>query len=227
VFVEGVVIIGSILLAFGMQAWWDARQERFALTAHLSALAEDVTEARSDVMLSQGRRERRMDTIHSLLRVITGAEDPPPRDTLTDWLGTLWGASSPLLPFAALDDLRASGVLASIESQELRRALFDYARASEAVIVGEERVIRSWEEGLRPYLTTHTDALPQVQAGRFLDLEEYEPVFDADIEALLNDRVFQNLLLIRLNRTVGAYFDAATVISLLDRIATLLELESR
>ena len=26
VFVEGVVIIGSILLAFGLQAWWDGVQ---------------------------------------------------------------------------------------------------------------------------------------------------------------------------------------------------------
>ncbi len=30
VFVEGVVIVGSILLAFGLQAWWGERQERRA-----------------------------------------------------------------------------------------------------------------------------------------------------------------------------------------------------
>ena len=27
VFVEGVVIVGSIVLAFGLQAWWDGRQD--------------------------------------------------------------------------------------------------------------------------------------------------------------------------------------------------------
>jgi hypothetical protein len=27
VFVEGVVIVGSILLAFGIDAWWEERQE--------------------------------------------------------------------------------------------------------------------------------------------------------------------------------------------------------
>ena len=27
-FIEGVVIVGSILLAFGIQAWWDGLQER-------------------------------------------------------------------------------------------------------------------------------------------------------------------------------------------------------
>jgi len=26
--VEGVVIVGSILLAFGIDAWWEGRQER-------------------------------------------------------------------------------------------------------------------------------------------------------------------------------------------------------
>ncbi len=28
VLVEGVVIVGSILLAFGIQAWWDGRQKQ-------------------------------------------------------------------------------------------------------------------------------------------------------------------------------------------------------
>ena len=28
VFVEGVVIVGSILLAFGIEAWWDDHQDR-------------------------------------------------------------------------------------------------------------------------------------------------------------------------------------------------------
>ncbi len=27
VFVEGVVIVGSVLLAFGIEAWWDGVQE--------------------------------------------------------------------------------------------------------------------------------------------------------------------------------------------------------
>ena len=42
VFVEGVVIVGSILLAFGIQAWWDERQERREETELLLGLAPDV-----------------------------------------------------------------------------------------------------------------------------------------------------------------------------------------
>jgi len=38
VFVEGVVIVGSILLAFGIDAWWDGRQERERTLAAVAAL---------------------------------------------------------------------------------------------------------------------------------------------------------------------------------------------
>ena len=42
VFVEGVVIVGSILLAFGIDAWWDERQDRAVEQALLTGLVEDL-----------------------------------------------------------------------------------------------------------------------------------------------------------------------------------------
>ena len=42
VFVEGVVIVGSILLAFGIDAWWEGRQEREREATYLSALVAEV-----------------------------------------------------------------------------------------------------------------------------------------------------------------------------------------
>ena len=48
VFVEGVVIVGSILLAFGIDAWWSQRGERQAEVEALHGLRDDFVE-------SQGR----------------------------------------------------------------------------------------------------------------------------------------------------------------------------
>ncbi len=45
VFVEGVVIVGSILLAFGIQAWWDEREERVAEAEYLTALGPTIEES--------------------------------------------------------------------------------------------------------------------------------------------------------------------------------------
>lgn len=224
---EGVVIVASILLAFAIDAWWDTRQERLVLNAHLAALAEDVEEARADAVTSQDRRERRIAIIYNLLGVIADGQPAPSSDTLNAWLGALWGARSPLQPFAALEDLRASGVLTSIESQELRRALFNYSRTAEQVRELENRVVDVWQEGLQPYLIANTDVLPQAKFRNNLDLAEYEPAFSSGVETLFADRTFQNLLLARLNRTVSAYMDSAEVIALLERISTLLELEAR
>ena len=40
---EGVVIVGSILLAFGIEAWWDGMQERAEEQVVLLALQEEFT----------------------------------------------------------------------------------------------------------------------------------------------------------------------------------------
>ena len=42
VFVEGVVIVGSILLAFGIQAWWKGRQEADAEADYLQHVSSDL-----------------------------------------------------------------------------------------------------------------------------------------------------------------------------------------
>ncbi len=44
VFVEGVVIVGSILLAFGLQAWWDESQERGEERALLQEIRTTLSE---------------------------------------------------------------------------------------------------------------------------------------------------------------------------------------
>ncbi len=42
VFVEGVVIVGSILLAFGIEAWWDGLQERDEEQELLAGLHQEI-----------------------------------------------------------------------------------------------------------------------------------------------------------------------------------------
>jgi hypothetical protein len=43
VFVEGVVMVGSILLAFGIQAWWDGRQDELQLRRGLAGVDSNIT----------------------------------------------------------------------------------------------------------------------------------------------------------------------------------------
>lgn len=228
VVVEGVVIVGSILLAFGIQAWWDARQEEHRIRDYLMAIASDVEGARATLQTSVARRQERTAAIHSLLLAM-GAPEAPPPDSLTHWLGALWGARGPIETMAAFDDLRESGGLASVQPDELRQALVGYGRAVSNLAGIEGRVVRAWEEELRPYLVTHTDTYVQLQAsGREgLDLPQRDAVFPPGLSSLLDDRTFQNLLLVRLTRT-GIAQDLSLIVeeSLVD-LARLLEFEGR
>ena len=199
---EGVVIVGSILLAFGIQAWWDGRQESERIREHLSSIASEIESARASLQVSIDQRQHRTAAIHSLLLAMGDAEGSTP-DSLTAWLGALWGARGPTQAMGAFDDLRESGEFASIQSDELRRALVEYGRAVSGLAGIEERVVRAWEEELRPYLVANTDAYVQLQASqrRGLDLPHRPPLFDSGLRSLLEDRTFQNLLLVRLTRT--------------------------
>ena len=69
VFVEGVVIVGSILLAFGLQAWWEERIERaeeerierVGLELMHADLVADTFEIKSVIRYAQfGEKTRRI-----------------------------------------------------------------------------------------------------------------------------------------------------------------------
>jgi hypothetical protein len=227
VFAEGGVIVGSILFAFGIQAWWDGRQEAERIEAHLMAIASEIEDARGTLQTSIDGRQDRTAAIHSLLLAM-GAPEAATPDSLIVWLGVLWGARGPAETMAAFDDLRESGGMASVQPEELRRALADYGRSVSYLAEIEERVVRAWEEELRPYLVSNTDAYVQLQAsGRpGLDLPLRDAVFESGLSSLLEDRTFQNLLLVRLARTGIAQDLSITVQQSLDELARLLEFEA-
>ncbi len=215
--IEGVVIVVSILLAFGIDAFWQERQDRSRTDSHLNAIQEEIGEAVISVDRSQARRVRRIAVIRELLASIA---KPETRDieNLDHQLGALWGASTSASGLATLDQMRSTGTLALIESEELRKALINYERRNGDYQDMEDRVVSAWEEELRPILASQTDVLPQIQvSGReSLDLSEFEPVFSSKAAELLDSRDFQNALLIRLVRTTQAQVQGEKLVAILN-----------
>lgn len=221
VLAEGVVIVISILLAFGIDAGWDRRQDREAADVHLAALAVEVAALREQAEGGVLRRKERMAAMQSLVGAASPGAATIGRDSVELLLGVLWGAWDPLPPLAALNNLHASGVFQAIPSNELRLALAQLERSIDQAARHDERVLRSWEEGLRPYLVTHSDVRPQVRSRPF-DLDSHDSVFPLDPTALLGDPVFQNLLLVRMNRTAAALSAARLLLDQLDEVEVLI-----
>ena len=154
----------------------------------------------------------------------------PSEDYLYSWLGELWGGRSPVVSLASLETLRSSGVLAPVESNDFQRAVGEFTRLAGILAVPQEGERRSWEEDLRPYLVAHGDALRQLQASGFIaasELQHVTPTFDSGTDGLLQDRRFQNLLLVRLRRTQQAHDVAVDLLSLLDEVEELTLTELR
>ena len=67
IFVEGLVIVVSILLAFGIDAWWDERGENRQEQALLQGLVKDFRRADSVLAVSRGLHQSKLDAAERLL----------------------------------------------------------------------------------------------------------------------------------------------------------------
>ena len=150
--VEAVVIVGSILLAFGIDAAWEARQDARAADDLLQALSVEFDGARAELLRHRNRWAEVVDATERLIVAqSTGAEpEPAVMDTLLYRFltPTTFDAQDRALAGAA-----ASGGLALIRDQELRNMLAAWpvyvAEVRDNELAGREFILRV----LTPYLS--------------------------------------------------------------------------
>ena len=151
-FAEGVVIVVSILLAFGIEAWWDERQDRAEEHNILLALQEEFSTNRAalvETIEMQEASERR----YRALRDLTTAEI---RALPVDSVGALLGSLTAPRTFDAVrgtvDALVGAGALGLLQSNELQRSLTSFlgvlGDADEDAQYMAEFAVRGWEAAI-------------------------------------------------------------------------------
>jgi hypothetical protein len=145
IFVEGLVIVVSILLAFGIDAWWDMHGERLRERQALGALHGDFLEAQREFQLGANAYDRRLASLEVLGGVATGNVRPPSPDSiqvLLQWL-VFFATADP--PVATLEALEGAGEFSLIRSSRLRTLLSlwqrQYADAKETQLLAYETLI--------------------------------------------------------------------------------------
>jgi len=116
--IEGVAIVGSILLAFAIDAWWDDRQAMLSANSRIQSVGQELE-------LISGRLERS-------IRLAKVAEDA----------AVVWLERAPELPLQTLNSLLGDMVMwatADISSPSLQ-ALID----SDAIDLIEDAELRDW-----------------------------------------------------------------------------------
>jgi hypothetical protein len=197
-FLAGAGALLAILLAFGIDAWWDVRMDRQKESEYLDALRGELVATRRDLVDHMESRRAAVTLMQHYLVVLAAAQ--PPAGS-TDTLAVMLSRIIPYTEFAprraAFNDLISSGGIQLIQSDTLRRALAAYEQAMALNRTVQDEAIAAWETQMRPYLVEHASmpgfAIHMTRLPE--DIRPAELSFRSDLDAFYGNRRYANLLM--------------------------------
>jgi hypothetical protein len=161
---EAVVVVTSILMAFGLNAWWASVEGRQHERRSLSALKGEFSLVRDSLESQRMRREWARHVTEALIAQIQG-EPRAPADSLLLWSSGLSLQLDFDPPRAVYDDLVSSGGTQLIRSDSLRMAIAQYASQLELVRHADEQAWTTWEERIQPLLEGRIPRVERLRKG--------------------------------------------------------------
>ncbi len=126
VLVEGVVIVGSILLAFALDAWWDDRKREGELRDQLEVVVREMRSTREALQRVLNAHEMNAQLAEHLASAL-GRVPEGSRVVVSDTLvGPLFPQVTADVTTGSLDAFIAAGGLELIEDADVRRQLLDW-----------------------------------------------------------------------------------------------------
>jgi hypothetical protein len=126
--VEAVAIVGSILLAFAIDAWWGDRSDNLRLAGAIQNIADEVRDAREEIVNAVERNTFRIDGIRRFLSLQPDELLTLPEDSILSFRDAFYTPSPFDSSGYALQALLASGNLEIVADDELRSALIAWAQ---------------------------------------------------------------------------------------------------
>ncbi len=216
---EGMAIIVSILFAFGIDAWWTARQLHLDEQDILRQLdAEFQTNA---ALLAERRLNH--EEILEAIKLVLSVTGPEPDQVATkspelklaiDRI-TRWWTYDPQM--GVLSGLTQSGRLSIISSDPLRNALASWPSMVQDLAEDEIFAQQLTANQLDPYLTRN------VSRRNIVHHESVgEGRFPSELAGILADQEFENLLHLKLGLTLGVLEEYDGLESEISAVRTLI-----
>ncbi len=190
VFVEGVVIVGSILLAFGIEAWWEGRQDRLEEREKLVRVYDELD---SDRQRLRGFGSYQLRIASAALdvanRMDTGSASVEVADTI---LAVLVGVPTFETLTPTLDGLRQSGRISIIRDREVRARIAAWERAVTNASEWELRARAFVDAQIIPALSQRGDVghvLQNARPGSEINLSGVTALrIDLELKGLVSQR---------------------------------------
>ena len=194
---EGAAVLLGILIAFGIQAWWDVQRDQAEQRAYLQAM-------HTELEANQGHINEDLDSIalwidrsREHLESVARPGASPTYEQVVEMMWSTGPQVPPPLARAALDDLVSSGGFQVIESPELRRALAAYQRALE-LDAAEALEVREYFTGeVRTYHIEH-GSFSEAPWEEYVRIPETSESFRLDVDRFAGNRTYANLLTVRM-----------------------------
>jgi len=148
VVVEGCVIVTSILLAFAIDAWWDARLERGVEANALAVLARDLQSADDQLSEFSDFAHDKSEAAFDAFQLMSGEVPETERENVTDMLNRALFRRTVRLPRSGYTDLVSTGAVRVIRDTDLRDRLLRFYEEAERVEVIIEKNSTQMTDGL-------------------------------------------------------------------------------
>ena len=197
IFVEVIAIVGSILIAFALDAWWDGRSDRVQEVALLTALEEDFAVADSSFEVTKAGHLAEVQSSKELIDYGESGQIPVDQRARIDTLvSTQFSRRNFDPPMGTVQSVLGSGRIDLITNQDLITELTRWSSVVEALQRMETDSRRHFNEYVFPFLAARLDVE---------DLDKGFPAFvdypweqaPAGAYRIVLDQEFQNLIYMR------------------------------
>ncbi len=227
---EGLVIVFSILLAFGIEAWWSEQDERDAEAEALAGLRDDFVENLGRLASAMSEHAEVRDASVRVLAMTGPEASQIVSDLVMDTLVMALIAYPKVFPVTATyDALIASGRIELLESATLRRELARWSTAIADLREEERDAFTQMDQRLLPFLW---DYIPVVTLDvnvhpRYEGVELSESRFARRYPQLLRSMRFENAVEERMNSSIRAIERVTAAEDAARRVLSLVESELR
>lgn len=220
---EGVVIIASILVAFGLDASWANYQDTKVERRVLMELSDELKSAKTRINSSIVELETVIKASSDLVEFLGKDPRALSPDTTTTLVNQILTFNTLEVPTSVLDSIIASGQVRLISNNEVRDALAEWP-----ALIFDVRENHEWhrvetDEFLVPYLAKFLSIRDALIIGDGL---KFTPgTFDYDVASMQRDPVFEGRLVWRISRQQATLNESKILLDETDRLLMLIAAE--
>jgi len=192
---EILLVVIGILIALQVNNWNEGRKQALQNRQYLTTLSAEIENNIETLTAYKKKLKEQADSTYYYLELVNG--DIKPSGTTIDQLtGEVGPIFSIAITKSVISKLSGSGILESIQDEELKRLLPSITKSYENFEKSYAIANDHWINLLRPYYNKHGDLLKMYSKTSRYKLPEsgYSP----DINSFYKNRYFSGILSIRL-----------------------------